>query len=72
MSTNQTTPTYLRRCDIKELLGLKSDASVTDWYKRGKIPRPHLIIGMKPIWIEAQFHRELLEISGVKNPKGLK
>ena len=70
MTTNQTTPTYLRRGDIRELLGLRSDASVTDWYKRGKIPKPHLIIGLKPVWIEAQFHRELLEISGVKGRKG--
>jgi hypothetical protein len=61
--------TYLRRADVRALLGLKNDASVTDWFTRGKIPRPHLIIGNKPVWIESRFHSELLEMSGVKRAK---
>ena len=74
MTTTQDTPTptYLRRGDIRELFGLKSDASVTDWYKRGKIPKPHLIIGLKPVWIAERFHLELYEIASVKGRKGAK
>lgn len=57
---------YLRRKDIRIMLGLARDASVTDLFNRGKIPAPHMRVGLMPVWEAERFHAELKEMTGVK------
>lgn len=57
---------YLRRSDIRDMLGLAQDASVTDLFRRGKIPAPHMRVGLMPVWDAELFHKELKEMAAVK------